>query len=679
MVFYDFTIDYDKTVTVCFPFDDDRSMKWNEQVSDLNEQFGYECGLDGGISAAVVSGTEGSIHVAASCRIERVSLKKCKDFILETIKSFWKAENVHIVDTKEIGAKDIESMIKRADNMNYISGHYPFVRDMGLDYFTNSQFHAKERCFEQKLTKASAVKQADMILGDNTLYEELNRIFAPENKKKFYGHPVHYKLTVGKTEAAMDIVKILVPALRKNGRLLGNRVIHIYDVEEGCYDETDMDNLFEAARGNTVVIELAGSNGIHGNYASSYEQVIEYFDGLVKKYGKDTLCIFIECTEHPGFSESLISKVQSAIDLIEIKEGCGDYERACKYFIALSKQTDFPATEKDAEKLLPRKTLYTATEVYGAYRKWYGNGLKSKVYTSYQNCAAVKIADKRKSNEPYEELQKMVGLTEIKKVVDQIIAMGKVTKLRSSMGMDTYKTSLHMIFTGNPGSAKTTVARRIAQILKKEGVLDTGNFVECGRSDLVAKYVGWTAKQVKRKFFEAKGGILFIDEAYALVDESQSFGDEAINTIVQEMENYREDVIVIFAGYPEKMQDFLGKNEGLRSRIAFHLNFPDYNAEELLRILHLQVKQKGYHLSEGVDDRCLSIFEEAVKGKEFGNGRFVRNLLEQAMMKQAERTMGEYGGEKVLREYLMELKADDFDVNVSQRVKEKRVSIGFGR
>lgn len=689
MIFYDFSIEYEKaevgksSENVGFPFDgedvEEKPKKWKDQMSELNEQLGYECGLDGALSAAVVSGSEGSVHVAASCKIEKASLKKCRDFITDRIASFWNVKDVCITASREVGAKEFDSMVKRADNMGYVGNHYSFVREMGLDYFDNNQFRAKERCMDKPMTKAYAMRKADMILGDATLYEELNRIFASENKKKFYGHPVHYKLTVGTTESAMDIVKILVPSLRKNNRLLGNRVIHIYDVDENCYDESDMDNLFEAARGNTVVIELAGSNTLHGNYASSYEQVIDYFDRLIKKFGRDTLCIFIESTEHPGFAQSLIARVQEAIDIIEIKEGCGDYDRALRYFMELSKQTDFPATREEVRELLPRKKLYTATEVYGAYQKWYGNGLKSKVYTSYKHCTAIKLPDDRKSSEPYKELQDMVGLTEIKKVVDQIIAMGKATKMRSSMGMDTYKTSLHMIFTGNPGSAKSTVARLIAQILKKEGVLDSGNFVECGRSDLIARYVGWTAKEVRRKFFEARGGILFIDEAYSLVDDTQSFGDEAINTIVQEMENRREDVIVIFAGYPEKMKEFLNKNEGLRSRIAFHLDFPDYNAAEMLEILHLQAEQKGYLLSDGVNEKCLDIFNKAASEEEFGNGRFARNLLEQAMLKQAERIMNDCRGRKVSRQKLTELVAEDFDVNVSRRVKERHNPIGFGR
>ena len=182
----------------------------------------------------------------------------------------------------------------------------------------------------------------------------------------------------------------------------------------------------------------------------------------------------------------------------------------------------------------------------------------------------------------------------IKALVDQIINTAKIRQSRSKMGLDNYNVSQHMLFTGNPGSAKTTVARLMAEILKQEGVLETGHFVECGRADLVGKYVGWTAQIVQKKFREAVGGILFIDEAYALVDDTNSFGAEAINTIVQEMENRRDNVIVIFAGYPDKMEHFLSENEGLRSRIAFHLDFPDYNAEEMLQILELMVKNKGY-------------------------------------------------------------------------------------
>ncbi|MBP3199636.1 MAG: AAA family ATPase, partial [Butyrivibrio sp.] len=199
---------------------------------------------------------------------------------------------------------------------------------------------------------------------------------------------------------------------------------------------------------------------------------------------------------------------------------------------------------------------------------------------------------------------------------------------------------------------------------------------ECGRADLVGNYVGWTAKVVKSKFREAKGGILFIDEAYALVDDSNSFGDEAINTIVQEMENHRDDVIVIFAGYPVKMKAFLDKNEGLRSRIAFHIDFPDYKAEELAQILDLMAGKKGYILADEAEAKCMEIFRSASQKPEFGNGRFVRTLLEQAEMAQAGRIMADYSGKSIDRDALKVLKAEDFEVNAGKVGKEEK-KIGF--
>ncbi len=289
---------------------------------------------------------------------------------------------------------------------------------------------------------------------------------------------------------------------------------------------------------------------------------------------------------------------------------------------------------------------------------------------------SVKKEDKK--SEPYDELQKMVGLDEIKKIVDQVIASARIQKLRSKMGMDAYKSSLHMVFTGNPGSAKTSVARLIGQIFVKEGILSTGKYVECGRADLVGKYVGWTAKTVREKFRAAQGGILFIDEAYSLVDDSNSFGDEAINTIVQEMENHRDDVIVIFAGYPEKMKEFLAKNEGLRSRIAYHLEFPDYNAEELVEIFKRMASQKGYKFDDAILEQCRIIFEKVCVQEEFGNGRFVRNLLEQAMMAQSGRLAREYQGKKISRKALVTFKVEDFDVNISkQATKDVKRPMGF--
>jgi SpoVK/Ycf46/Vps4 family AAA+-type ATPase len=370
--------------------------------------------------------------------------------------------------------------------------------------------------------------------------------------------------------------------------------------------------------------------------------------------------------------------VAENIDIIEIKEGCGDRESAISYIRKLASNLGQEVGHDEIKEILPEKQIFTVGEAYEIYANWYREGLKSRIYKSYRDCAVMQVRKEEKKSSPYNELQKMVGLAEIKKVVDEVIDSARIQKLRSEMGMDSYKTSLHMVFTGNPGSAKTTVARLIAQIFVKEGILRSGKFVECGRADLVGKYVGWTAKTVREKFREARGGILFIDEAYSLVDDTNSYGDEAINTIVQEMENNRENVIVIFAGYPQKMEEFLTRNEGLRSRIAFHLDFPDYNADELLEILKLMVKHKGYCMDKAVYDRCYGIFEEVCQREEFGNGRFVRNLLEQAMMSQSSRIIRENKGKKVSRKTLKTLKIEDFDVNISkQLLKDRKNPIGF--
>ena len=174
--------------------------------------------------------------------------------------------------------------------------------------------------------------------------------------------------------------------------------------------------------------------------------------------------------------------------------------------------------------------------------------------------------------------------------------------------------------------------------MKDNGLLPVGDLIEVGRADLVGKYVGWTAPTVKRKFEAAKGSVLFIDEAYSLVDDTDGlYGDEAINTIVQEMENHRQDTVVIFAGYPDKMERFLQKNPGLRSRIAFHVPFEDYSPEELLGIFTLMAKGQKLELAPGVGERLLPLFRKAARGEDFGNGRFARNLLEKSRMKQASR------------------------------------------
>jgi SpoVK/Ycf46/Vps4 family AAA+-type ATPase len=269
----------------------------------------------------------------------------------------------------------------------------------------------------------------------------------------------------------------------------------------------------------------------------------------------------------------------------------------------------------------------------------------------------------------------MVGLTEAKKVINQALTYYKAQKLFKQKGMDTGRPAMHMVFTGNPGTAKTTVARLFAAIMRDNGLLTRGELHEVGRADLVGKYLGYTAQIVKKQFADARGSVLFIDEAYSLVDDRNGlYGDEAINTIVQEMENSRDDMVVIFAGYPDKMEEFLSRNPGLKSRIAFHINFDDYTAEELVEISALIAEGKGLKLDDGAKQKLLPIFEEARKDADFGNGRYARNVIEKAQMQQAERLV-KMDFDDVTRDDIETIIAGD--IIVRERVVAKSTRVGF--
>ena len=275
-----------------------------------------------------------------------------------------------------------------------------------------------------------------------------------------------------------------------------------------------------------------------------------------------------------------------------------------------------------------------------------------------------------------DELHEMIGLDGIKEKIDQIVAFARLRKMAKEQGRKVEGINLNLSFLGNPGTAKTTVARLFARIMKENGVLSKGELVEVGRADLVAKYTGQTAIKVKGVFDKAQGSVLFIDEAYSLIDGWENeFGDEAIATIVQEMENRREDMIVIFAGYPDKMEQFLSRNPGLRSRVPFLFRFEDYSADELTAIAKSEAARRGYAVTGAAERKIREICESATKTEEFGNGRFSRNLVEAAIMRAASRAMGAAAGGDLNAFFTLE--ESDFAAPDNLKKKEKKRTIGF--
>ena len=325
---------------------------------------------------------------------------------------------------------------------------------------------------------------------------------------------------------------------------------------------------------------------------------------------------------------------------------------------------------------------YNISTIYKKWQEYADVALVNSLYSEYKPLLTTKIQHEKKIVEqesPFAKFNSMIGLASVKQTAKKLIATFKVQKKRQSLGLDKMGFSRHMLFTGNPGTAKTTVARLLAQIFAKEGITDAPTFIECGRADLVGQYVGHTAIKVKKAFERAKGGVLFIDEAYSLVDGYRGhYGDEAINTIVQEMENNRENTIVIFAGYPKPMQRFLDANEGLRSRIGFQLEFPDYNAQELLAILELMLNERAYSLSDNAKAKALELFEQAATQNDFGNGRFVRNLLEQMIMQQSLRIYDENSDRSWDKDSISILTAADIPSDMLPKSQNARTKvIGF--
>lgn len=241
-----------------------------------------------------------------------------------------------------------------------------------------------------------------------------------------------------------------------------------------------------------------------------------------------------------------------------------------------------------------------------------------------------------------EQLQALIGLKDVKEQVGKISAFARMKKDMEASGKAPVPVALNMEFVGNPGTAKTTVARILAGIFKEIGILSNSEIVETGRADLVAGYIGQTAGNVKSMFEKARGKLLFIDEAYSLVSDSpRDFGYEAINTIVQEMENNREDTVVVFAGYPDKMEAFFSMNPGLRSRVPFRISFPDYSADEMAEIVKMEAEHRGFSICLQALEKAVSLCKEAKQRSDTGNGRFCRNLVENAILSYALRVYGE--------------------------------------
>ena len=313
-------------------------------------------------------------------------------------------------------------------------------------------------------------------------------------------------------------------------------------------------------------------------------------------------------------------------------------------------RVDFPTLTGDAPakpgadapaKEAPKNTPPTATSVGGAPDK------KEEEIPEKEDIGALR-----------EELESYIGLESVKREVKNLINIASVYQMRREHGLPTADISLHMVFSGNPGTGKTMIARFMARVYHSLGILSKGQLVEVDRSGLVAGYVGQTAIKTAKALERAIGGVLFIDEAYTLTAKSENdFGFEAVDTVLKYMEDHRDDLVVIVAGYTELMEEFIDSNPGLQSRFNKYIEFADYTAEEMLGIFRLQCKKNCYALDADAESELTEYFRMAAEGAgEFGNARGVRNVFEKILSAQANRLSA---AEEITRESLMQITRAD--------------------
>ena len=598
------------------------------------------------------------------------SAKKYVDFI---------GLDIQDIIVEEITINKTETLLNNADRHDFIEDDSEILEQFELDKITGRM--GRGISFGENLTKEKQSKEALLSVANKyfmteTLSPELERIYAGRKNAHASGHPVHYFVETDNRDTRREVYKTVLDALYANFRLDSRRYTFL-DFRPGeSYSQMAYEALYKVCRGGSVVVRyLSDDDSEDGGRASGERDTIENICEMAKRYRNEVLtviCLPRECKKVKSFFYENLG----TMSFIEIKEDFIKSEDAHSFLTSLAKEKKV-RTDKRLFSSIDSDKTYLAGELQLTFDEWYNEKLKSTIYPQYKDIAvARKEAVKAKpQGSAYDELSEMIGLNDAKAVIKKALNYYKMQKLYEEKGVKRDTPAMHMIFSGNPGTAKTTVARLFARIMRENGLLSKGHLVEVGRGDLVGRYVGWTAPIIKDKFKAASGGVLFIDEAYALVDERDgSFGDEAINTIVQEMENHRADVVVIFAGYPDKMEKFLHKNPGLRSRIAFHVPFADYDSKELCQIADMISKKNGMKIDNNALDKLEKVFDIAKSDEDFGNGRYARNIFEQAKMNQASRLL-EKDFENITADEITTITADDIIIPETKKCEKRR--IGF--
>lgn len=596
-------------------------------------------------------------------------------------------------------------------------------RRLGLMVFDNGRnYHDYEYIEHGKISINEAIKFCNSKQLSSDLKREIKRILSTTNMNEntvYSGIPVQYVLVAESSKRQLmmkDILlKALITAKRPNGHLVYDETIKaVYDDDEVKINTKNVNNIYSTYAGGTVAVTLANipdedtkksfpddrTRFCIGSDDIPVDTGLNMILDNMYKYRIDVQTII--ATNKAGLSRLVkAAKNKPSPIIMVIREDECTKKAATKWLMSRMKKTKENAATAttDLIKLLFENddTIIEWDDLFDTYNHWFNMELLNKDDYDYykkhgkllcnmlnnekqQNEESMDNADKQNStNEAFMELDRMIGLSTVKKVVRQIINVSVANKLYEQYNLKKmlHQPTMHMVFRGNPGTAKTSVARIIARIMKEKGILSKGKLIEVGRQDLVGAFVGHTAIKVHKVFERAMGSVLFIDEAYSLMDDRRGgFGDEAITTIVQEMENRRKDMVVIFAGYPNEMNKMISINPGMKSRIAHYIDFPDYSDKELLAIFNKFIEDRGMKIDEESTDIISSVITSANNTQRESNGRFVRNVMEKVMMRHDER-MAMMNPDAIVLDTLLTLTSDDCDITILDNVGRKHRAIGF--
>jgi len=578
----------------------------------------------------------------------------------------------------EITFLKVENALNRAEAHETISDDMELLALVGLSQFRRMRMSGNDRIVEKEMNREEIYRVTEEENLGKDFRSELDRIYTcAENAAPFRGHPVHYMMVAESGDYRRTLTRTLISALYDAGRLTSKRYTVYAITDESIPDE--LEAIYRMNKGATVLIRFA-EGMLFSEGQTQSRSGVETFLKIVRKNMANTLTLFNFCEMTDGERDAFRDKL-GPIAIAEFRPDVFVGDDALCYVERLAVKDGFTLDDEMKDKLKATEAGYLADALDVLYSEWRNRHISTVIYPQYRNCFAYGSVRTEKKDErsALDELNELIGLSQVKKTVKDALNYFKLQQEYRMRGLAFTKPNMHMVFTGNPGTAKTTVARLVSRIFRENGLLSIGDLIEVGRSDIVEKYVGHTAKNVKQIFERAKGSVLFIDEAYSLVDDKKGmFGDEAINTIVQLMENYRNDIVVIFAGYTKEMNAFLSTNPGLRSRISFHIDFNDYSEEELCDITELLAKKDGTTFQSGVRDVLRGVFREEMRHEAFGNGRLARSLFEHAKIHLGER-FSSRDLSTLSNAELTTLTPEDFLAGRSAESSENRsFRIGFG-